>query len=99
MKNYFDGKLPDWEEQANTFYNHFDSLGWRTASGAKVEKWDSRANLWIIEKRTQKPQSYGNGQKSGIGTKQEANDYATQQLAMRIQQREQGVLDEEPKPF
>ena len=59
VKNYFNGKLPDWEQQANTFYNHFDSLGWRTASGAKIERWDSRANLWIIEKR----QSNGNTRK------------------------------------
>ena len=48
---YFEGKLPDWEQQAEIFYNHFTSLGWRTASGAKVERWDSRANLWIIEKK------------------------------------------------
>ena len=52
VKTYFDGKLPDWEQQAETFYNHFASLGWRTASGAKVERWDSRANLWIIEKKS-----------------------------------------------
>ena len=52
IRSYFSGKLPDWEIQAETFYNHFTSLGWRTASGAKVERWDSRANLWITEKIT-----------------------------------------------
>ena len=51
VKSYFENKLPDWELQAETFYNHFTSLGWRTASGAKVEYWDSRANLWITEKK------------------------------------------------
>ena len=51
VKSYFENKLPDWELQAETFYNHFTSLGWRTASGAKVEHWDSRANLWITEKK------------------------------------------------
>lgn len=50
VKMYFEDKLPDWEHQAVTFYNHFTSLGWRTASGARVERWDSRANLWINEK-------------------------------------------------
>lgn len=53
VKEYFRGKLPDWETQADIFYNHFSGLGWRTATGAKIERWDSRANLWIIEKKQQ----------------------------------------------
>ena len=56
VKEYFRNKLPDWELQADIFYNHFSGLGWKTATGAKVERWDSRANLWIIEKKQQ-----GNG--------------------------------------
>ena len=36
IKAYFEGKLPDWEQQAETFYNHFTSLGWRTASRSTV---------------------------------------------------------------
>lgn len=56
VKEYFRDKLPDWELQADIFYNHFSGLGWRTATGAKVERWDSRANLWIIDKKQQ-----GNG--------------------------------------
>lgn len=56
VKEYFRGKLPDWEVQADIFYNHFSGLGWKTATGVKVERWDSRANLWIIEKKQQ-----GNG--------------------------------------
>lgn len=50
VKEYFRDKLPDWELQADIFYNHFSGLGWRTATGTKIERWDSRANLWIIEK-------------------------------------------------
>ncbi|MCD8093921.1 MAG: helix-turn-helix domain-containing protein [Bacteroides sp.] len=53
VKEYFRDKLPDWEMQADIFYNHFSGLGWKTATGAKVERWDSRANLWIIEKKQQ----------------------------------------------
>lgn len=56
VREYFRGKLPNWELQADIFYNHFSGLGWKTATGAKVERWDSRANLWIIEKKQQ-----GNG--------------------------------------
>ncbi len=56
VKEYFRDKLSDWEMQADIFYNHFSGLGWKTATGARVERWDSRANLWIIEKKQQ-----GNG--------------------------------------
>lgn len=52
VREYFRGKLPNWELQADIFYNHFSGLGWKTATGAKVERWDSRANLWIIEKNS-----------------------------------------------
>ena len=41
VKEYFRDKLPDWELQADIFYNHFSGLGWKTATGAKVERWDS----------------------------------------------------------
>ena len=51
VKEFFRGQLPDWETQATLFYHHFNGLGWRTATGAKVERWDSRANLWITEKQ------------------------------------------------
>lgn len=51
VKDFFRGRLLDWETQAELFYHHFNGLGWRTATGAKVERWDSRANLWITEKQ------------------------------------------------
>lgn len=57
VKEYFRGKLPDWEIQADVFYNHFSGLGWRTATGARIERWDSRANLWIIEKKQENGKS------------------------------------------
>lgn len=54
VKSYFtsqraDKRLQDWEREAEVFYSHFTSLGWRTSSGAKIERWESRANLWIME--------------------------------------------------
>lgn len=58
VKNYFEGKLPDWEKQAEIFFYHFDALNWKNTNGARIERWDSRANLWIIEKQLQ------NGNKS-----------------------------------
>lgn len=53
VKAYFEGKLPDWEQQAEIFFYHFDALNWKNTNGAKIERWDSRANLWIIEKQLQ----------------------------------------------
>ena len=50
VKSVFMEKLPDWEIQAETFFYHYDSLGWKTVTGAKVQRWDSMANKWIIEK-------------------------------------------------
>ena len=49
---YFRERIPDQEEASNMaycFYEHFRSLGWRTSRGAKIEYWDSKANLWIID--------------------------------------------------
>ena len=66
VKAYFlsqraDERLEDWERETEIFFNHFTSLGWKTSSGAKVSRWDSRANLWIIEHEkkptTEKPKT------------------------------------------
>lgn len=51
-----DERLQDWEREAEVFFNHFTSLGWRTSSGAKISHWDSRANLWIMDHEKPKQQ-------------------------------------------
>lgn len=43
------GQLSDWKEQAEIFFNHFDSIGWKTSRGARIERWQSKANLWILD--------------------------------------------------
>lgn len=53
VKAYFEDKLSDWEQQAEIFFYHFDALNWKNTNGAKIGRWDSRANLWIIEKQIQ----------------------------------------------
>ena len=64
VKAYFlsqraDERLADWEREAEVFFNHFTSLGWKTSAGAKISHWDSRANLGILEhekpSKTDKP--------------------------------------------
>ena len=73
VKEYFRGKLEDWEQEAETFFYHFDSLGWKNTNGARIERWDSRANLWIHEKNIN---NHGNrdteNRGSNIVTKQDA---------------------------
>lgn len=75
VKAYFEGKLPDWDRQAEIFFYHFDSLGWRNANGAKIERWDSKANLWIMDEQAKQYQhgkqsenSCGGNKPSDIGT-------------------------------
>ena len=75
VKAYFEGKLLDWERQAEVFFYHFDSLGWRNANGAKIERWDSKANLWIMDEQAKQYQhgkqsenSCGGNKPSDIGT-------------------------------
>lgn len=54
VKTYFlsqraDERLTDWEREAEMFFYHFSSLGWKTSRGGTIPHWDSRANLWILE--------------------------------------------------
>lgn len=52
VKNHFEqSKLPDWELQADLFFNHYDSLGWKNSGGVKVVNWDSMANKWILTEK------------------------------------------------
>lgn len=48
-------KVP--RDVAETFYYHYDSLGWMTNSGVKVKRWQSLANKWITKEK--KEQNYG----------------------------------------
>lgn len=69
VKAYFEEKLPDWERQAEIFFYHFDSLGWRNANGAKNERWDSKANLWIMDEQAKQYQHGKQSENSCGGNK------------------------------
>lgn len=52
VKAYFKKKgVPNYEEEAETFFYHFDSLGWRNIHGVRIEHWDSKANYWISKEK------------------------------------------------
>lgn len=72
---YFEDKLPDWEQQARKFFYFFDALGWKNSNGAKIERWDSKANSWIMDEQAKQYQhgkqsenSCGGNKPSDIGT-------------------------------
>ena len=73
---YFEGKLPDWEQQARKFFYFFDSLGWRNANGAKIERWDSKANLWIMDEQAKQYQ-HGKQSENSKGYNQSSTDSGT----------------------
>ena len=60
VKAYFEGKIPGWEEQAEKFFYHFDSLGWRNTNGTKIARWQSKANLWILDEQSKLMQNEQN---------------------------------------
>lgn len=70
---YFEGKLPDWEQQARKFFYFFDSLGWRNANGAKIERWDSKANSWIMDEQAKQYQHGKQSENSCGGNKPSDN--------------------------
>ncbi|WP_106832198.1 helix-turn-helix domain-containing protein [Parabacteroides pacaensis] len=64
VQSYFQSSgLPAWEIQAEKFFNHWNSQGWKKGTGAKITNWDSLANNWILtekEKGEKDARSNGN---------------------------------------
>lgn len=70
---YFEGKLPDWEQQARKFFYFFDALGWKNSNGAKIERWDSKANSWIMDEQAKQYQHGKQSENSCGGNKPSDN--------------------------
>lgn len=71
VEDFFSGiGAVDAEEKAQQFYFHYDSLGWHTASGAVIWRWDSLANKWLLNDKQKEKQYESNrscSKKSGEG--------------------------------
>ena len=82
VKSYFSmqesaKQLPDLNVQAEIFFNHFDSLGWKNSNGVKIERWQSKANLWIFDKITENVKKYGtNSQEQNKDSERQRIDVA-----------------------
>lgn len=71
VEDFFSGLgILNAEEKAQQFYFHYDSLGWHTASGAMIWRWDSLANKWLLNDKQKEKQYESNrscSKKSGEG--------------------------------
>lgn len=55
VREYFlrqcaDTRIPDWENEAMSFFSYYDSQGWIKSNGRKVSNWESLVNDWILRK-------------------------------------------------
>lgn len=68
VQSYFQSSgLPAWEIQAEKFFNHWNSQGWKKGTGAKITNWDSLANNWILtEKEKGEKDARSNGNLVGL---------------------------------
>lgn len=69
VEDFFSGLgVIDALEKAQQFYFHYDSLGWHTASGAAIWRWDSLANKWLLnDKQKEYENNRSSSKKSGEG--------------------------------
>lgn len=44
-----DKRLENWEESARRFFDNFNAIDWRDKFNRRITRWDSRANLWILD--------------------------------------------------
>lgn len=57
-------RLPDWETEAISFFNYYDSQGWVKSNGRKVANWESLVNDWILRKEREQKQITQNEQRT-----------------------------------
>lgn len=90
VEDYFKGLgVVDAETRAQQFFFHYDSLGWHTATGAVVHRWDSLANKWILnDKRKEYENNRSSSKKGGEG------DGYKQTIISRLEEAERKFREE-----
>lgn len=90
-----DTRLPEWENEAITFFNYYNSQDWVKSNGRKVSSWESLANDWIMRKERETKQTKPNERASANRRPAPEDTLAAEQskLAGRIMSRRnrQGV--------
>jgi hypothetical protein len=82
-------KLPDWRDEAEAFFYHYESYGWNGTSNRKIVDWESKANLWICDKAMKKksnqtPQSNGPTANNNTRSPRGASDEEVAELMERL---------------
>ena len=79
-------RLPDWETEAISFFNYYDSQGWVKSNGRKVANWESLVNDWILRKEREQKQIIQNEQRTTFRRPTAEDTLADEQdkLARRI---------------
>lgn len=70
VEDFFSGLgVVDAMDKAHQFFFHYDSLGWHTATGAVIWRWDSLANKWLFNDKQKEnhENSRNSSKKSGEG--------------------------------
>lgn len=65
VEDFFSGLgIVNAEERAQQFFFHYDSLGWHTATGAVIWRWDSLANKWLLNDKQKEQHENSNSRSS-----------------------------------
>lgn len=69
VEDFFSGLgIQNAVDVAQQFFFHYDSLGWHTATGAVVHRWDSLANKWLLnDKKKEYENNRSSSKKGGEG--------------------------------
>lgn len=94
VEDFFSGLgILNAEEKAQQFFFHYDSLGWHTATGAVIWRWDSLANKWLLNDK-QKEQQYENSISRSSSKKSGEGDGYKQSLLVRFAESERKFWEE-----
>lgn len=76
VEDFFSGLgILNAEERAQQFFFHYDSLGWHTATGAVIWRWDSLANKWLLNDKQKEQQNENSSSRSSSKKGGEGDEY------------------------
>lgn len=76
VEDFFSGLgILNAEEKAQQFFFHYDSLGWHTATGAVIWRWDSLANKWLLNDKQKEQQNENSISRSSRKKGGEGDEY------------------------
>lgn len=88
VEDFFSGLgIQDAVDVAQQFFFHYDSLGWHTATGAVVHRWESLANKWLLNDKKKEHENNRSSSKKG-------GDEYKQTLINRIAEAERKYREE-----